>query len=99
MMVPLRNVALRSERVVVPIATVLARGLVTRQYKAKLVGQGQSDGHKPLIHTMQGMSMLTLKEFNEQQIEELLWTALDMKAIAKRSSDGQELGNLLTGKL
>lgn len=50
------------------------------------------------IHTMQGMNMLTLKEFNEQQIEELLWTAIDMKEVikAKRST---ELCQILNGNL
>ena len=54
---------------------------------------------KPLIHNMQGMNMLTLKEFNEQQVEELLWTALDMKALVKQqTAASMELGDLLKGR-
>ena len=43
--------------------------------------------------------MLTLKEFNEQQVEELLWTALDMKALVKhQTAASMELGDLLKGR-
>lgn len=51
---------------------------------------------KPLIHTMQGMSLLTLKEFNEQQVEELIWTALDMKLSVKKF--GIDLTDQLRGQ-
>jgi ornithine carbamoyltransferase len=46
---------------------------------------------------MKGMSLLTLKEFNQQQIEELLWTAVDMKALIKQKKS-TELTDLLKGQ-
>lgn len=52
---------------------------------------------QPTIHSMKGMSMLTLKEFSEQQIEELIWTALDMKMLMTKQRP-DNLTNLLQGK-
>lgn len=57
----------------------------------------RAKSERPIIHTMQGMNMLTLKEFNEQQIEELIWTALDLKAIIKKEKS-IEVCDLLQGE-
>ena len=51
---------------------------------------------KPEFKTMVGLNMLTLREFSEKQIEELLWTAMDMKAMAAKSRS-DELTGLLSG--
>ncbi len=76
----------------------LLRCLTTAKHATSPVQQQQ---HPQLlhhdIHSMKGMSLLTLKEFNQQQIEELLWTAIDMKALVKQKKS-TELTDLLKGQ-
>ena len=76
-------------------------GLTSFKYlgTAHTAAQEKSNKHEkqPTIHTMKGMSMLTLKEFNEQQIEELIWSALDMKMLMTKQYP-DTLTNLLRGK-
>lgn len=76
------------------------RGLATgkHNYKEPTASYEEPAGkHRHQIHSMQGMSLLTLKEFNEQQIEELLWTAIDMKSLVK-DKKSTELSDHLRGQ-
>lgn len=72
--------------------------ILAQQKCDQSTGQQKIENHKQhTIHTMKGMNMLTLKEFNEQQVEELIWAAMDMKAVIKEKKS-KELTELLKGQ-
>ena len=74
------------------------RGLATVKHdKVGTKHIQRESNHHQQIHSMIGMHLLTLKEFNEQQIEELLWTAIDMKTLIK-DSKSTEISEHLKGR-
>jgi ornithine carbamoyltransferase len=64
---------------------------------AKCLSHKSNGGHEK-INDMVGKSLLSLKGYEPRQIEDLLWSALDMKKVVRNGNSAHKLTETLRGK-
>ena len=88
---------LQTEKMLFKINKLLNQNLIKSLYGGLAVRYSSIQQHHEKIENMVGKNLLTLKEFETHDIENLLWCALDMKKTIKESNK-HNMNHVLEGK-